>query len=107
MTQVYLLTMNIDGYNLVCSAHPSNTKRGRACTYYRSSLPLRVLNINYSSKGIVFNIKLGSKICSFLVLYRPSSQSSDEFESFSKNLKPAIDHLMQNTPYMMVLCGDF
>ena len=70
-------------------------------------LPLRVLNINYSSKGIVFNIKLGSKICSFLVLYRPSSQSSDEFESFSKNLKPAIDHLMQNTPYMMVLCGDF
>ena len=102
MTRVYLLTMNIDGYNLVCSDHPSNTKCGRVCTYYRSSLPLRVLNINYSSEGIVFNIKLGGKICSFLVLCRPSSQSSDGSESFSKNLKRAIDRVTQNTPYMMV-----
>ena len=67
-----------------------------------SSLPLRVLNINYSSEGIVFNIKLGGKICSFLVLCRPSSQSSDGSESFSKNLKRAIDRVTQNTPYMMV-----
>ena len=33
--------------------------------------------------------------------------SSDEFESFSKNLELTLDCVMQNVPYMMVLLGDF
>ena len=31
------------GYTLICSDHSSNTKRGGACIYYKSSLPLRVV----------------------------------------------------------------
>ena len=99
--------LDIDGYNLVHSDHPSNTKRGGVCIYYRNYLPLRVININYLNECIVFDIKLGDKICSFVVLYRSPSQSSDEFESFSKNLELTLDRVMQNTPYMMVLLGDF
>ena len=97
---------DIDGYKLLRSDHPSNTERGGVCIYYRSSLPLRVININYLNECIVFDIKLGDKICNFIVLYRSSSQSSDEFETFSKNLELTIDRVMQNTPYMMVLLGD-
>ena len=99
--------MDIDGYNLVRSDHPSNTKRGGVCIYYRNYLPLRVININYLNECIVFDIKLGNKIYSFVVLYRFPCQSSDEFESFSKNLELTPDRIMQNTPYMMVLLGDF
>ena len=66
--------LDINGYNLVCSDHPSNTKHGGVCIYYRSYLPLRVANINYLNKFSVFDIKLGDKICSFIVLYRSSSQ---------------------------------
>ena len=68
---------------------------------------MRVNNINYLNKCIVFDIKLGNTICSFIVLYRSPSQSSDEFESFSINLELTLDRVMKNTPYMMVLLGDF
>ena len=37
---------------------------------------------NYLNECIVFDIKLGDKICSVVVLYRSPSQSSDKFESF-------------------------
>ena len=79
--------MDIDGYNLVRSDHPSNTKRGGVCIYYKNYLPFRVINIDYSNKCIVFDIKLCDKICSFVVLYRSLRQSSREFESFSKKLE--------------------
>ena len=92
--------MDIDGYNLLRSDHPSNTKRGGVCIYYKNYLPLRLININYLNECIVFDIKLGDKICSFVVLYRSPSQSLDEFESFSKNLELTLDRVM-------VLLGDF
>ena len=65
--------LDIYGYNLVCSDHASNTKRGGVSIYYRSYLPLRVININYLNECLVFDIKLGDKICSFIVLYRSPS----------------------------------
>ena len=99
--------LDIDGYNLLRSDHPSNTKRGEVCIYYKNYLPLRVININYLNECIVFDIKLGDKICGSVVLYRSPSQSSDKFESFSKNLELTLDHVMKNTPYMMVLLGHF
>ena len=39
--------LQISGYTLIRSDHPSNTKRGGFCIYYKSSLPLRVINIGY------------------------------------------------------------
>ena len=99
--------LDIDGYNMVCSGHPSNTKHGGVCIYFRNYLPLRVININYLNECIVFDIKVGNKICSFVVLYRSLSKSSDEFESFSKNLELTLDCVMQNTQYITVLPSDF
>ena len=63
---------------------------------------MRVININYLNKCIVFDIKLGDKICSFVVLYR-----YPRIESFSNNLELTLDRVMKNTPCMMVLLGDF
>ena len=34
--------LEIPGYNLVRSDHPSNKKRGGVCIYYKSYLPLRI-----------------------------------------------------------------
>ena len=73
--------LDIDGYNLVRSDHPSD---------YKNYLPLQVININYLNECIFFDIKLGYKICSSVLFYRSSSQSSDEFESFSKNALTGI-----------------
>ena len=37
--------LEISGYMLVRSDHPSNTKRGGTCLYYKNNLPLKVINI--------------------------------------------------------------
>ena len=39
--------LGISGYTLVRSDHPSNSKRGGVCIYYKSFLPLRILNVQH------------------------------------------------------------
>ena len=75
----------ISGYNLIRSDHPSNTKRGGVCLYYKNYLPLRVLNISYLKECLNFELKIGNKSGTFIALYRSPSQSQDDFETFSDN----------------------
>ena len=37
--------LEISGYNLIRSDHPSKNKRGGICIYYKHFLPLRILNV--------------------------------------------------------------
>ena len=39
--------LEILGYDLFRTDHPSNTKQGGVCIYHRNSLPLKILNIQY------------------------------------------------------------
>ena len=100
-------SLHIDRYNLVRSDHASNNKHRGVSIYYRSYLRLLVIKINCLKECIVFDIKLGDKICNFIVLDRSISQSTDKLESFLKNAELTLDRVMQNTPYMMVLLGYF
>ena len=71
----------ISGYNLIPSDHPSNTKRGGVCLYYKNYLPLRVLNISYVKECLNFELKIGDKPCNFIALYWSPIQSQDGFEN--------------------------
>ena len=74
-------------YNLIRSDHPSNRKRGGVCIYYKSALPLRVLNTHYLQESISFELKIGDKFCDFIFLDRSPSPTQNKFENFSENLK--------------------
>ena len=39
--------LKIEGYNIVRSDHPSNSRRGGVCMYYNHSLALKILDIKY------------------------------------------------------------
>ena len=39
--------LQIPGYSIAWSGHPSNIKRGGVCVYYKISLPLKLLGIKY------------------------------------------------------------
>ena len=69
---------NLPGYNVVKADHPSNTKKGGACIYFKNSLPLRVLDIQFLQECINFEIKVADKTCNFISLYRSPSQSKNE-----------------------------
>ena len=40
--------ISINGYNLIHADHPSNTKRGGVCIYYRESLAVQLVKTNYT-----------------------------------------------------------
>ena len=42
------------GFDLIGADHPSNTKRGGICIYYRNFLPLKLINIYYFNGCITF-----------------------------------------------------
>ena len=90
--------LEIFGYILMQSHHPSNSESGGACMYYKSDLPLRVLNIHYSLESIRFELKIGNKLCNFIALHRSPSQTQDEFDKFFENLERNLDRLFQNNP---------
>ena len=100
-------SFNLPGYNVVKGDHPSNTKKGGACIYFKNSVLLRVLDIQFLQECINFEIKVADKTCNFISLYRSPSQSKDEFESFADNLELNLDSVALRNPYLIVVLGDF
>ena len=74
--------LELPGYNLLHSDHPSNNKRGDVYVYYKLTLPLRILNISNLDECINFVVSTANKICRFIHLYRSPSQKQDEFQEF-------------------------
>ena len=58
----------MQGYNLVRCDHPTNSKRGRVCIYYKDSLPLKVIDIKYLHECITFLLIIGATLLRFTSL---------------------------------------
>ena len=79
--------LDIPGYRLIRSDHPSNDKQGGVCIYFKSSLPIHVLSISMLHEYINLEIRIDGKLCNLICLYRSPSQNMEEFETFVKNLE--------------------
>ena len=99
--------LEIAGYNLLRTDHPSNSKRDGVCVYYKSSLALRLIDVHYLQECLIFEIFIGRESCYFISLYRPPSQSSDSFEEFADNLRLSLDKICNQNPFLTVILGDF
>ena len=99
--------LEIVGYTLIRADHPSNTKRGGACLYYRNSLAFRLLNIQYLEECINFEISFAGKVCNFISLYRSPNQSYYIFETFVDNLELNLDTIANKNLYLIATLGDF
>ena len=99
--------LKIPGYDLFRADHSSNTERGGVCIYYRNSLPLKVINIQYLHECINFEIRIGGKLCRFVFLYRSPSQSQDDFEAFVNNFELNIDTATTHNTFLTVVLCDF
>ena len=99
--------LEIPGYNLIRADHPSDNRRGGVCVYYKNTLPLKLVNINYLQECLNFEVKIGNKLCNFISLYRSPSQSQDNFETFIDNLELNIDEIAARNPFLIVILGDF
>ena len=68
-----IMFLEILGYNLVRSDHPSNNKCGVVCIYYQNFLPLQVLRVQYLQEYINFELNIFVKICNFISLNKSPS----------------------------------
>ena len=99
--------LQIPGYSIARVDHPSNTKRCSVCVYYKTSLPLRVLDTKHLQEHITLELTIGENLCNFIVLYRSSSQTLDDFEKFMKNFELNLDEINKKNPFLTVALGDF
>ena len=99
--------LEIVDYTLIRSDHPSNSKQGSACLYYRNSLAFGLLNIPYFEECINFEISFAGKACNFISLYRSPNQSHNIFETFVDNLELNLKGTANKNPYLIIILGDF
>ena len=93
--------LQIPGYSIARVGHPSNIKRGGVCVYYKTSLPLKLLDIKYLQECIHLELIIGDNLCSFMILYiilyRSPSHTHDNFENFMKNLELSLAKLIKKS----------
>ena len=56
---------------------------------------------------IAFDLIISNKLCSFVTLYRSSSQSQDDFATFSDYFEMPLDLVSKKNPFLLVVLGDF
>ena len=84
-------SLEISGYFLIRSDHTSSKKCGGICIYYKNIFPLKVTAFRLLQECIAFDLIISNKLCSFIALYRPPSQSQDDFVTFSSNFEMIPD----------------
>ena len=99
--------MDIPGYRLVRSDHPSNDKRVSVCFCFKSSLQIHIPNISTLHECINLKITFDGKLCNLICLFRSPSQNMEEFETFVKNLELNLEFIFNKNPYLTAVVGDF
>ena len=101
------VSLEISGYYLIRSDHPSNKRRGGICIYYKNFLPLKVTGVRLLEECIAFGLITSNKLCTFVALYRSPSQSQSNFATFSDNFEMTVDFVSKKNPFLIVFLGDF
>ena len=73
----------------------------------KSFLPLKVTGVRFLEECISFDLIISNKLCSFIGLYRSSSQSQVDLATFSDNFEMTLDLVLKETPFLLVVLGDF
>ena len=87
--------------------HLSNKKGGGVYLYYKYSVLLKVMDVSYLYECINFEVKIGNKTCNFISLYRSPIQTKYEFENFIKNLELNLEYIVNQSPFLIAVLGDF
>ena len=100
--------ISIDGYNLIRADHPSDSKRGGVCIYYKEHIPLiKRDDICTLDNCLVTEIRLKGEKCFLTCVYRSPSQNHDKFEDFCTKFYLVMCSINNELPLCSVITGDF
>ena len=100
--------LTIENYSLIRSDHPSGSKRGGVCIYYRDHLVLEKRpELTTLNECLVTEIKTSSGRFFLCVCYRSPSQTSAEFDDFTSKWEETIVNVNNCSPISAIFLGDF
>ena len=97
----------IEGYNIICANHPSNLKKGGVCIYYKESLAVKLIDVNFLNKCILCEVTFYKLKGYITVLYRSPSQNSSEFDNFLSGFENVINLINSCKPDFTIILGNF
>ena len=100
-------SLNIDGYNIVRSDHPSGSKRGGMCCYFKERLPSTILKITPMTNCLVLKMLYNNKLVNVSVIYRSPSQSCQEFAQLEMLFSQLLNDVTSKNPFFSIILGDF
>ena len=80
-------SFQFDGYKVIRADHPSNTKRGGVCIYYKESLSVRALNLTSITECIICEVSIQNCKGYIGVIYRSLSQNTANSKNFCQTLR--------------------
>ena len=98
--------LQITGYKLIRTDHPSSQKRGGICIYHKDLLPIKVNNISCLKGCLNFNLSVYGKQCSITLIYRSPTQS-EESDTFLSNFELLPDYIASGNPFVSTIFGNF
>ena len=99
-------SLNNDGYNIVRSDHPSGSKRGGVCCYFKESLPIRILKITSMTECLILEMLYSNELVIVSVIYRSPSLSSQEFVQFEMLFSQILNDITSIKTFFSVILGD-
>ena len=100
--------IKIDGYNLIRSDHPSDSKKGGVCIYYKEHISLiKQDDICTLDNWLVTEIRSQNEKCLLTCLYHSPSQSQYEFENFGTKFDILLSQINDELPIWSIVTGDF
>ena len=100
-------SLNIDGYNIVRSDHPSGSKRGGVCCYFKESLPIRILKITSMTECLILEMLYSNELVTVSVIYRSPSLYSQGFVQFQMLFSQILNDITSKKTFFSVILGDF
>ena len=100
--------IKLDGHNLIRSDHPSDSKRGGVCIYYKEHIPLiKRDDICTLGNCLVTEIHSQNEKCFLTCIYRSPSQNHEEFQNFCAKFDTRLNNINDEFPISSVVTGDF
>ena len=100
-------SLNIDGDNIVRSDHPSGSKRGGVCCYFKESLPIRILKITPMTECLVLEMLYNNKLVIVSVINSFPSESCQEFAQFKMLFSQILNDITSKKHFFSIILTDF
>ena len=101
-------SIKIDGYTLIRSDHPSDSKRGGVGIYYKEKISLiKRDDLRTLDNCLVTEIRSQNEKCFLTCIYRSPSQSPDEFENFCLKFDLLFNKVNDEFPLCSIITSDF